>query len=114
MNFQLCARYTMSVVSNTIYNVDPKTFEGGESEIQKLAQVILTPSRQLVLFMTLWSIYPFLSKVLKVAFAQQGAEVFFSDLMKSSMKQREESDIKQIDYLDHLITLKNRKELTGE
>ena len=30
------------------------------------------------------------------------------------MKQREESDIKQIDYLDHLITLKNRKEISGE
>ena len=64
--------------------------------------------------MTLWNIYPFLEKFLKFGFAQPGAEKFFSDLMKSSMKQREESDIKQIDYLDHLITLKNRKEISGE
>lgn len=64
--------------------------------------------------MTLWSIYPFLGKFFKFGFAHHGAEKFFFDLMASSMKQREESDIKQVDYLDHLITLKNRKEISGE
>lgn len=64
--------------------------------------------------MTLWSIYPFLRRFLKFGFAQPGAEKFFFDLMESSMKQREASDIKQIDYLEYLIGLKNRKEINGK
>ena len=63
---------------------------------------------------TLIMVYPGLAKILKLGFTQPGSVKFFSDLMENSMKQREESDIKQIDYLDHLITLKNRKEISGE
>lgn len=64
--------------------------------------------------MMLTTIYPFLSKYLKYGFSQPGAEQFFIDLMEHAVKQREESKIKRVDYLDHLMNLKSKKEISGE
>jgi hypothetical protein len=51
---------------------------------------------------------------MKFSFSQKGSEKFFFDLMESSMRQREASGIKQPDYLEYLIGLKNRKEISGK
>jgi hypothetical protein len=78
------------------------------------AQAFLAPSKKFIIFQILWSLYPFLSKFLKFGFSPEGSSQFFSELMASSMKQREESGIKRVDYLEYLIGLKNRKEIDGE
>jgi hypothetical protein len=62
--------------------------------------------------MLLNTIYPFLN--LKFAFSNPGAEQFFIDLMDKSIKFREESKIQRMDYLDHLVGLKRKKEISGE
>jgi hypothetical protein len=111
---QLSARYTISVVSNSIYNVDPKVFEGGESEILQEAQVFLTPSKKFMIVMLLNSLYPVIGKFIKFSFSQPGSQRFFFKLMEDSMKQREASGVKNMDYLDFLIQLKNKKEISGE
>lgn len=64
--------------------------------------------------MTLNQIYPLLNKYLKFGFSQPGAEKFFIDLMADAIKYREENKIQRADYLDHLINLKKKKEITGE
>ena len=112
--FQICERYAISVVSNSIYNVDPKSFEGGESEILSSAQDFLTPTKKTMILFGLWSVYPFLSRFFKFAFAKPDAAKFFYDLMVSSMRQREVSGVKNMDYLEYLIALKNKKEIDGK
>lgn len=112
--FQISERYTISVVSNSIYNVDPKTFEGGESEILKTAQVFLTPSKKTLFLSVLWSIYPFMSRYIKFSFAQPESVDFFYNLMVNSMRQREAAGVKNLDYLEYLIGLKNKKEIDGK
>ncbi|KAL7015463.1 hypothetical protein ACKWTF_016466 [Chironomus riparius] len=107
----LCARFTLSVVSNSIYNVDPKVFDGSESEILARAQSFLTPSKKFMIFSILYSIYPFLTKYFKMTFTQPGSEKFFLNLMMDSMRQREASGVKNLDYLEYLIGLKHRKEI---
>jgi hypothetical protein len=104
----------ISIVSNSIYNVDPKSFEGQESEILKVSQSILLPTKKFMIYMMLNSIYPFLSKFLKFTFTQPGAEKFFIELMDNAIKYREESKIQRMDYLDHLVNLKKKKEISGE
>lgn len=72
------------------------------------------PSKKLMIFMMLRTIYPFLSKYLKFGFSQPGAEKFFIELMDKAMKHRITSNIQRVDYLDHLLTLKKKKEISGE
>lgn len=58
-------------------------------------------------------IYPFMSRYLKFNFSRPGAEKFFIDLMSKAIKHREENKIQRIDYLDHLVNLKNKKQISG-
>lgn len=111
---QLSARYTISIVSNTIYNVDPKSFEGQESEILKKSQKFLMPSKKFVMFAMMNSIYPILSRWFKLSFAVDGSTDFFIDLMKNAMDHREKSDVHPNDYLEHLLNLKKKKEISGQ
>lgn len=111
---QLCSRFTISIVSNSIYNVDPKTFEGQESEILKISQIFTVPTKKFMIIILLTTLYPFLSRYLKFSFARPGATDFFVELMNKAMKHREEHKIQRIDYLDHLMNLKNKKEISGE
>lgn len=55
-----------------------------------------------------------MSKFLKFSFAKPEAAKFFYDLMVNSMRQREASNVKNMDYLEYLIALKNKKEIDGE
>lgn len=111
---QLAARFTISVVSNSIYNVDPESFEGKDSEILKTSQVFTTPTKRFMINMMLTTVYPFLKKFLKIGFSQPGAENFFIDLMEKAIKNREESKTQSLDYLDHLMNLRRKKEISGE
>lgn len=67
-----------------------------------------------MVIMLLRTLYPFLGRWLKFSFSRPGAENFFIELMSKAMKHREETKIQRIDYLDHLMNLKNKKEISGE
>lgn len=111
---KISSRFTISVVSNSIYNVDPKTFEGGESEILARAYEYMTPTRKAMIIWSLWKYYPFLKKILKMSLFRPGLHKFFIDLMTNSLKQREESGVNNFDYLEYLMELRNKKKITGE
>lgn len=110
---QLVARFTISIVSKSIYNVDPKCFDGEESEILKMSQKFTTPTKRFMITAMLTTMYPFLSKYLKLSLTLPGAENFFIDLMQKAIDYREQNKIQNADYLDHLMTLKNKKQVTG-
>lgn len=101
-------------MSNSIYNVDPKSFEGQESEILKVSQTFTSPSKRIMIYMMLTTIYPFLTKFHKFRFTKIGAENFFIELMEKAIKHREESKVQSMDYLDHLMNLKRKKKISGE
>lgn len=61
----------------------------------------------------LYTIYPFLSKYLKYSFAKPGSEKYYIDLIYQAIQYREENKIERLDYLDYLINLKRRKEISG-
>ncbi|CRK97114.1 CLUMA_CG010454, isoform A [Clunio marinus] len=108
----LSARFTISIVSNSVYNVDPKSFEGQESEILKRGLEFASPTKQFMIKNLLMQIYPFLKKYLKLSFSKEGADQFFIALMNNAIKHRQENKIQSADYLDHLMNLKNKKEIS--
>lgn len=109
----MAARFTISVVSSSIYAVDAQSFTGGESDIVKKCQVLLVPSKVFHIKQLMSSVYPFLSKYLKVSFCQPETQKFFTDLMDDAINRRTENDIHQNDYLEHLINLRKKKEISG-
>lgn len=63
----------------------------------------------------LLTIYLFLKHFnVKIGFSQPGAVKFFIDLMTNAVRYREESKETRLDYLDHLINLRNKKQISGE
>ncbi|MGL5405341.1 MAG: hypothetical protein ACRDAX_00835 [Propionibacteriaceae bacterium] len=110
----MAARFTIDVVSNSIYNVDPESFGVEESEILKTSSAFLAPSSRFRIISMLNTIYPFTNRFLKFSFAQPGALKFFMDLMNDAIKYREERNIKAMDFLEYLIGLKKKKEISGK
>ena len=110
----MAARYTISVVSNSIYNVDSGCFEGKESEVLETSQKLTAPNKRFMIISMLTTIYPFLCKYLKFSFSRPGAENYYIDLMNEAMQKREESKVQRVDYLDHLMNLKRKKEISGQ
>lgn len=67
-----------------------------------------------MLHMMLHSIYPAISKWIKFSFEVGGSTDFFIGLMKNAMDHREKSDVHPDDYLEHLMNLKKKKEISGQ
>lgn len=111
---KLAARYTLSIVSNSIYNIDSTCFEEEEPEILKVSLKLLAPPKNIVILMSLTSIYPFLSRWLKLSFSGKAAAEYFTKLMDQALEFRLKNKIQRIDYLDHLLNLRNKKEISGE
>lgn len=77
------------------------------------SQKLTAPSKRVIIISMLTTIYPFLSKYLKHSFAGADAAEYYMNLMNQAMQRREESKIQRIDYLDHLMNLKKKKEISG-
>jgi hypothetical protein len=73
----------------------------------------LSPDNFTFLLMTLSTIYGFLGRWYKLKFTKNDSEKFYIDLMKQAMEYREKNKIQRADYLDHLMNLKAKKEITG-
>lgn len=66
-----------------------------------------------MMMMTLSTVYGFVGRWYKMKFIKDSSEKFYIDLMKQAMEFREKNKIKRADYLDHLMNLKAKKEITG-
>jgi cytochrome P450 len=106
----------MTVVSSSIYNIDAHAFTSSKEQsiiIQKVND-IMTVDFRFTLHHIITSFYPFLVKFYKVAFCKPEGYPFFYDMMKNAVKYRVDNKIQRVDYLDHLMNLYNKKEITME
>lgn len=55
------------------------------------------------------ALLPWLKKFYKFSFVSKDVEIFFTDLIVKAVQFRKESNIKRVDYLDHLISLQEKK-----
>ena len=109
---KLAARYTITVVSDSMYGLDAKAFEKRESEILIISSSFLKPRSNLRMNQVLTSIYPFLNKLRKIISTQLGSVEFFTKIMENAINKRSESKIVKGDYLEYLMNLTNKKEIT--
>uniref|UniRef100_A0A182T2Q0 Cytochrome P450 n=1 Tax=Anopheles maculatus TaxID=74869 RepID=A0A182T2Q0_9DIPT len=109
---ELCAKYTTDVVSSCIFAADAQSFTKEKAEIREMGRKLLEPNFQILVMFLLIGVVPALKKIIKIAFVPKEIERFFTNLMENAVAYREKNSVKRVDYLDHLISLRSKKQLS--
>ncbi|XP_055635075.1 probable cytochrome P450 28a5 [Toxorhynchites rutilus septentrionalis] len=110
---ELAAKFTTDVVSSCIFDADAQSFTSEKPEIREMGRKLLDSSLSSLTVMILVSAFPKLAKLLQIGLIPKSIERFFTDLMSEAIRYRETNSIKRVDYLEHLISLKNKKEISA-
>ncbi|CAO1400894.1 unnamed protein product [Diamesa hyperborea] len=108
----ICGKYTTDVVSSCVYSADAQSFTNENSEIFAMGKKLMAPTGTFIFLMFLLGAVPFLKRFIKLTFVQQDVQLFFIDLMNQAIKYREDNNISREDFVDHLIELKNKKNIS--
>lgn len=109
---ELAAKFTTDVVSTCVFAMDAESFTKEKPEIREVGRRIMKPDFSIILKFMLYGIFPILKKFVKFTFLPKDIEVFFTDLMNQALRYRRDNNITRADYLDHLIQMKEKKNLT--
>ena len=109
----MCSKFTVDVVSSTIYGIDSQAFSNDKSEIRAIGSQIFDPSGSAVAYFLLVMVFPFVKKFYKKSMVSKKVETFFTKLMNDAVKLRVESKIKRDDYLNFLLELQKKKNLSN-
>lgn len=109
---ELAAKFTTDVVSSCIFACDAQSFTSENPEIREQGRKIMESSFSSILTMMFIITFPSLAKLFGIALVRKPVEKFFTDLMKQAIHHRDMSSEKRADYLDYLISLRNKKEIS--
>uniref|UniRef100_A0A2M4DQN5 Putative cytochrome n=1 Tax=Anopheles darlingi TaxID=43151 RepID=A0A2M4DQN5_ANODA len=109
---ELMAKYTTDVVASCIFAIDAQSFVKENPEIREMGKRIMNFNfiAQLVLLLT--TFVPSVKRFYKFTFIPKDAEEFFIRIMRDAIRYRKENNINRTDYLDHLLQLQDRKQIT--
>ncbi|XP_055612266.1 probable cytochrome P450 28a5 [Uranotaenia lowii] len=109
---ELAAKFTTDVVSNCIFAADAQSFTNDKAEIREQGRKLMDNSFWFIFAMMTKAASPALARLLNLSLIKKDIEQFFTNLMKQAIQVRESSSVKRADYLDYLIGLKNKKEIS--
>lgn len=107
----ISGKYTCDVVSSCAFGIDAQSFKTENPEIMTMGKKILQPSLRFTIIFLLMTISTKLTKFLRLGFVTKDVESFFIKIMEDAIKYREDNKIERNDYLEYLISLRNKKEL---
>jgi cytochrome P450 family 6/cytochrome P450 family 28 len=109
----ICARYTVDVVSSCIFNADAQSFATEKPEIAEMGKRLVDFQGifQFILFMLI-ATFPKIRKILKISMVDKEAENFFVNLMQQAIELRETNPIPREDFLSFLLELRNKKSIS--
>ncbi|XP_053671391.1 probable cytochrome P450 28a5 [Anopheles nili] len=110
---ELCAKYTTDVVSSCIFATDAQSFTNERAEIREMGRKLMEPKFLYIITFLLTLLVPPLKKIIPIRFVPKATEQFFTRLMENAIAYREQNNVKRLDYLDHLISLRDKKHLTS-
>ncbi|EAT41341.1 AAEL006992-PA [Aedes aegypti] len=109
---ELSAKFTTDVVSSCIFACDAQSFTSGKPEIREQGRKLMEQSFSSFLILLFIINFPTLAKIFKIGLVPKSLEKFFTDLMKEAISHRDASGTNRVDYLDYLISLRNKKEIS--
>lgn len=109
---ELMAKYTTDVVSNCVFAINAESFSKEKPEIREMGRRIMDFNFMAQLVFALTTFFPVIKKFYKFTFIPREVEEFFIRIMKDAIRHREQNNIVRNDYLDHLLSLKEKKQIS--
>lgn len=109
---ELMAKYTTDVVASCIFAIDAQSFVKENPEIRAMGKRIMNFNFVVQFIMLMTTICPSIKKFYKFTLIPKDATDFFIRIMQDAILYRKTNNINRTDYLDHLIQLQERKQIT--
>ncbi|KAK9505569.1 hypothetical protein O3M35_009589 [Rhynocoris fuscipes] len=106
--------FTLDTITSCAFGLEPNTADN--EEFLKTSKKIFLPyvPLKLKVKIALALMFPFLKKFYRFNFVDQEVEHFLINMVKNTVKYREENNIRRNDFLDLMIQLKNKGKLENE
>uniref|UniRef100_A0A182Q963 Cytochrome P450 n=1 Tax=Anopheles farauti TaxID=69004 RepID=A0A182Q963_9DIPT len=109
---ELMAKYTTDVVASCIFAIDAQSFVKENPEIREMGKRIMNFNFVVQLVLLVTTFCPSVKNFYKFTFIPKDTEQFFIRIMQDAIRYRKENNINRTDYLDHLLQLQERKQIT--
>ena len=109
---EVSAKFTTDVVSSCIFGADAQSFTKEDPEIRAVGKKLMEPSGTFIFLMFVTNAFPILKKLNNFRFVSQEIQDFFVNLMKQAITLRKESKDVREDFLDYLMELKKKKNIS--
>lgn len=111
---ELSNRFTIDVVSSCAFGMEPNTLKGDHPEFISIFKQIFSGGSAEQFKIMILSLFPNLSKKLKLRMFSQDITEFFNNVIGGTIKYREENNVNRNDFLNMLIQLKNKGSIDGD
>lgn len=109
---ELMSKYTTDVVSNCVFAIDAQSFTKEKPEIREMGRRIMDFNFKAQVIMFLTTFFPSITNFYKFTFVALDVQEFFIRIMKDAIRHRKQNNIVRNDYLDHLLSLEEKKQVT--
>ncbi|EAT41345.1 AAEL007010-PA [Aedes aegypti] len=109
---ELMSKYTTDVVSNCVFAIDAQSFSKDKPEIREMGRRIMDFNFRAQIILMITTFLPSVKKFYKFTFLPREVEQFFIRIMKDAIRHRKENNIVRNDYLDHLLSLQEKKQIS--
>uniref|UniRef100_U5EW43 Putative cytochrome n=1 Tax=Corethrella appendiculata TaxID=1370023 RepID=U5EW43_9DIPT len=109
---ELASKYTTDVVSSCIFATDAQSFKTEKPMIREAGRKLVEFTFTTYIILFLVSLFPFVKKFKKFQFVAREVEIFFTKIMVDAIKYRKDNNVVRADYLDHLMQMQEKKQLT--
>jgi len=105
---KLSSKLTVDVIAEAAFGCDSQSFVQETSKFEDMAKTLMKPVTLMgMLKFIVVMIIPKLEKVIDTGFVSEEADGFFSGLINSSMKYRQEKNVKGNDFLQLMMEVKD-------
>ncbi|XP_063220931.1 probable cytochrome P450 6a14 isoform X2 [Bacillus rossius redtenbacheri] len=110
---EVAAQFTTDVIGSCAFGLRVHSMDRPDCKFRKLGRKVFAPSLRMYLRIFTMMCLPSWMQFLLVVFKDRETESFFMDLVRDTVKYREENHVVRNDFLQLLIQLKNRKQVAN-
>lgn len=111
---EILAQLTTDIIGNVAFGIECNTMKDANSEFRRIGKKIFENDATKLIKDIFTSIFPNLSRRLKVKTIHPEVTAFFTKLLADTVKYREENNVQRNDFLSLLIQIMNTGKLDGE
>ncbi|XP_076759120.1 putative cytochrome P450 6a14 [Xylocopa sonorina] len=103
----MAAKFTTDVIGSCAFGISMEALSNEESEFRKMGRLVFAPCLRLTIKEICKQFTPFLYNQIGRVLQPKGVDQFLEDVVRDTMKYREENNITRPDFINTLIELKN-------